>query len=166
MQAVNASPSFVIAGLLAFSLALPQAADAQTAAPASNAAAQPAGQAVFRAEEIDQMIAPIALYSDQLLVQVLMASTYPLEVVQAERWVSAPANSKLKGDQLAAALESQSWDPSVKSIAQFPVVLKMMSDKIDWTQRLGDAFLAQQADVMNGVQRLRQKAQSAGNLKS
>ena len=112
------------------------------------------------------MVAPIALYPDTLLAQIFMASTYPLEIVQAQRWLNESANAKLKGDELAKALEPQTWDPSVKSLVPFPQVLGMMNDKLDWTQRLGDAFLAQQADVMEAVQRLRRKAQDSGTLKS
>jgi uncharacterized membrane protein YgcG len=119
---------------------------------------------VFKAEELDQLLAPIALHPDDLLAQILMAATYPLEVVQAARWVKA--NQNLKGNQLTAALEKQDWDPSVKSLVNFSQVLQMMSDKLDWTQKLGDAVLAQQKDVMDTVQRLRKKAYDAGNLKS
>jgi Protein of unknown function (DUF3300) len=119
---------------------------------------------VFNTEELDQILAPIALYPDQLLAQVLMASTYPLEIVQAERWAKDPNNAKLTGDPLAAAIEQQSWDPSVKSLVPFPQVLQMMNEKLDWTQKLGDAFLAHQQDVMNSVQRLRKQAQAAGML--
>ena len=93
-----------------------------------------------------------------------MASTYPLEVVQAERW--AKQNKSLKGDALKSALEKQTWDDSVKALAPFPDVLTMMSEKLEWTQKLGDAFLAQQKDVMDTVQKLRRKAAEAGNLKS
>jgi hypothetical protein len=118
----------------------------------------------FKQEELDQLVAPIALYPDSLLTQVLMASTYPLEVVQADRW--AKQNKDLKGDALAKALEAQPWDPSVKSLVNFPQVLTMMSDKLDWTQKLGDAFLAQQKDVMATIQDLRKKAQDSGNLKT
>jgi len=119
---------------------------------------------VFKAEELEQILAPIALYPDSLLTQVLMASTYPLEIVQADRW--AKQNKNMKGDSLAKALEAQSWDPSVKSLVNFPQVLTMMSDKVDWTQKVGDAFLAQQKDVLGTVQKLRAKAQAAGNLKT
>jgi hypothetical protein len=162
-----------VAGALAVFLAGLAAAEAQDTPPTPPAEAAQAPQAppapqapVFRPEEIDQMVAPIALYPDQLLAQILMAATYPLEVVKAERWLEDPANAKLSGDALAAALEQQTWDPSVKSLVPFPPVLKMMNDKLDWTQRLGDAFLAQQADVMSSVQRLRRQAQDAGTLKS
>lgn len=117
-------------------------------------------------EELSQLLAPIALYPDDLLTNVLMASTYPLDVVQASRWRAEPANAKLKGDALAKVLEKKDWDPSVKALVQFPDVLKMMSEKLDWTQKLGDAFLAQQDDVMSNIQFLRQKADEAGNLKS
>ena len=124
----------------------------------------PKNQKLFKQEELDQILAPIALYPDDLLSQVLMASTYPLEVVQAERW--AKQNKSLKGDALAQALEKQDWDPSVKSLVNFPDVLTMMSEKLDWTQKLGDAFLEQQKEVMDTVQKLRQKADEAGNLKT
>jgi hypothetical protein len=115
-------------------------------------------------EELDQMLASIALYPDDLLSQTLMASTYPIEVVQAERWVKA--NSKLTGDALAKALEKQTWDPSVRSLVQCPQVLTMMSEKLDWTVSLGNAFIGQQKQVMETVQKLRAKAKEAGNLAS
>ena len=118
----------------------------------------------FKPEEIEQLVAPIALYPDSLVSQILMASTYPLEIVQADRW--AKANKTLKGEALTKALEAQNWDPSVKSLVNFPQVLATMSEKLDVTQKLGDAFLAQQKDVMDAIQRLRAKAQAQGNLKT
>ena len=118
----------------------------------------------FTQQELDQMLAPIALYPDSLLTQILMASTYPLEVVEAARW--SRANPSLKGDQAVQAVTQNSWDPSVKSLVAFPQILQMMDEKLDWTERLGDAFLAQQTQVMDTVQNLRQKAYEAGNLKS
>jgi uncharacterized membrane protein YgcG len=118
----------------------------------------------FKPEELDQIVAPIALFPDSLLAQIFMASTYPLEIVEAARW--SKENPKVTGDALSAAMEKQSWDPAVKSLTAFPDVITMMSDKLDWTQKLGDAFLAQQKDVMDAVQRLRAKAQKEGNLKS
>ena len=132
----------------------------------SNVSAQDMNRppAVFTQEELDQMLAPVALYPDSLLAQVLMAATYPLEVVQAARFVDARPG--LQGDALARAIAPMPWDPSVKSLAQFPSVLAMMNDKLDWTQRLGDAFLSQQANVMDTVQNLRMRAQIAGNLQS
>src|SRR5215831_11383711 len=127
-------------------------------------AAQGTTDAVFQPGEIEQLVAPIALYPDELVSQILMASTYPLEVVEAARWVKA--NKTLKGDALTTALEKQTWDPSVKSLVNFPQVLDMMDQKLDLTQRLGDAFLAQQKDVLDAIQRLRAKAQAQGNLKT
>jgi hypothetical protein len=127
--------------------------------------AQQAGSApVFKQEELDQILAPIALYPDSLVSQILIASTYPLEIVQADRF--AKQNANLKGDALTKSLEAQSWDPSVKSLVNFPRVLTMMNEKLDWTQKLGDAFLAQQKAVMDTIQSLRAKAQAAGNLKT
>ncbi len=122
------------------------------------------GEMIFSQEELDQMLAPIALYPDELLAQVLIAATYPLEVVRASRWVQA--NPNLKGDQLAAVLEQQDWDPSVKSLVNFPSVLQMMNDRLEWTQRLGDAFLAQEDEVMDTVQELRRRAQAEGSLRT
>ncbi len=118
----------------------------------------------FRQEELDQMLAPIALYPDALLSQVLMAATYPLEVVQAARW--SRANPGLKGEQAVRAVEARDWDPSVKSLVAFPQILTMMDERLEWTERLGDAFLGQQAAVMDSVQHLRDKAYAAGNLRS
>jgi hypothetical protein len=120
--------------------------------------------AAFSKEQIDQLVAPIALYPDALVAQVLMAATYPLEVVQAARWTKA--NPKVTGKALEDAMQKQPWDPSVKSLTATPQVLAMMNDKLDWMQQLGDAFLAQQKDMLDGVQRLRSKALAAGNLKS
>ncbi|MEM5275933.1 DUF3300 domain-containing protein [Cupriavidus taiwanensis] len=127
--------------------------------------AQPQSQpAPYQAEEIEAMVAPIALYPDPLLSQVLMASTYPLEVTLAARWVKA--HPGVKGDAAVKAIQNESWDVSVKSLVAFPQILEPMGDKLDWTQKLGDAFLAQQKDVLDAVQRLRARAQQAGHLKS
>ncbi|HWZ72461.1 MAG TPA: DUF3300 domain-containing protein [Casimicrobiaceae bacterium] len=114
--------------------------------------------------ELDALVAPIALYPDDLLAQVLMASTYPLEIVMAARFVQQ--NPSLTGDALDQALRDQNWDPSVISLTAYPQVLVMMNDKLDWTQRLGDAFLANEQQVMDTVQALRSRAQAAGNLQS
>ena len=124
----------------------------------------PDGPAPYKPEEIEALVAPIALYPDPVLAQVLMASTYPLEIVYAARWVKA--NPDLKGDDAVQAVQNQTWDTSVKSLVAFPQVLEPMYDKLDWTQKLGDAFLAQQKDVFAAVQRLRSRANEAGNLKS
>ncbi|CAG4892241.1 DUF3300 domain-containing protein [Paraburkholderia saeva] len=121
-------------------------------------------QPTFKPEEIEALVAPIALYPDSVLSQVLMASTYPLEIVHAARWVKA--NPNIKGDAAVKAVQDQTWDVSVKSLVAFPQVLEPMNEKIDWTQKLGDAFLAQEKDVLAAVQRLRAKAQESGNLKS
>ena len=118
----------------------------------------------FRKEELDQMLAPIALYPDSLIAQILMASTYPLEVVQAGRWVQQ--DKTLTGDALDDALKEKSWDPSIKSLCHFPDVLFAMSDKLDQTRKLGDAFLSQKNDVMATIQQLRRKAEKQGNLKT
>jgi hypothetical protein len=135
-----------------------------TMPPGLIAQQQPEAGTVFKPEELEQIVAPIALHPDDLIAQILMASTYPLEVVQAERFTKQNAN--LKGDALTTALEKQDWDPSVKSLVNFPQVLTMMSEKLDWTQRLGDAFLADEKKVLDTIQSLRAKAQAAGNLKT
>ena len=114
--------------------------------------AESRAQAPQSSEQLDALTAPIALYSDALLAQVLIASTYPAEVAQAAQW--AQQNSSLQGAALNSALEQQPWDPSVKALVQVPTVLQQMNSRMDWTQQLGDAFLAQQADVMDSVQRL------------
>ncbi len=132
-------------------------------APAAAPAATEAATLAFSQEQIEQMVAPIALYPDALLAQLLMSSTYPLEIVQATRWVKK--NPGLKDEALDKALREQPWDPSVKSMAMFPSVLERMNDNLDWTQDLGDAFLAQEKDVMDAVQKLRKEAQQTGALK-
>ncbi|MFZ0889999.1 MAG: DUF3300 domain-containing protein [Candidatus Binataceae bacterium] len=135
---------------------------AQERPPAPSASMSP--DRLFSPGQLDQMLAPIALYPDPLIAQILMAATYPLEVVEADRWLQVPANASLHGNQLAAALREQPWDPSVKSLVPFPQILKMMDDNLEWTEKLGDAFLAQQAEVMDSVQRLRRRAEGAGAL--
>jgi len=119
---------------------------------------------ILRAEQLDQLLAPIALYPDALLAQILMAATYPLDIVKARRWFQDPRHAALSGDQLAAALEAETWDPSIKALVTFPQILMMMDANLDWTEELGDAFMAQQADVMDAIQRLRQQAAAAGTL--
>ena len=138
------------------------AASAQATAPIPGPA-KPAANPLSKAQ-LDQLVAPIALYPDPLLSQVLMASTYPLEVVEAARWVRDPANQALKGDPLTQALKQQNWDPSVMALVPFPKLLALMADKLQWTEALGNAFLAQQADVMNAVHELRHQAMEAGNI--
>ena len=153
----------VFVPLLVTTLVSPGLLAQQPAAPAQAASAPVAGK-TFSQQDLDQLLAPIALYPDALLAQVLMASTYPLEIVEAARW--AKANPGLKDKALEDAMQKQSWDPAVKALAAVPQVLQQMNDKLDWTQKLGDAFLAQQAEVMKTVQGLRAKAQAAGNLKA
>ncbi|MEM5430245.1 DUF3300 domain-containing protein [Cupriavidus oxalaticus] len=141
----------------------PPAATPASALPGGAAQAQ-SEPAPYKAEEIEALVAPIALYPDALLSQVLMASSYPLEVALAARWLKA--HPDLKGDAAVKAVQNETWDVSVKSLVAFPQILGPMGDKLDWTQKLGDAFLAQQKDVMAAVQRLRLRAQQAGHLKS
>lgn len=129
-------------------------------------AAQQSEATQFNIEQLDALLAPIALYPDGLLTQVLMAATYPLQIVEASRWLQQDGHGQLQGDALAKALESQNWDPSVKSLVPIPQVLAMLDGKLDWTQQVGYAFATQQADVMNSIQRLRAQAQQAGSLHS
>lgn len=159
----------VLAGLLAIGLPVQSLAQQQqpTGAPPPAGGAPPATapeQAALSTAQLDALLAPVALYPDTLLAQVLMASTYPLEVIQAERWVAE--NKKLKGDQLKAAAEKQPWDNSVKALVATPSVLEMMSKNLEWTQKLGDAVLAQQPDVMDAVQRMRSRAHANKKLSS
>lgn len=130
----------------------------------SPASAQSAGSEAYPQEALDQLLAPIALYPDQLLTQILIASTYPMDVVEAADLVRL--NPNLDVAILDQVLAEKNWDPSVKSLAAFPQVLTMMNDQFEWIQRLGNAFLVDQPRVMDTVQRLRQKALAAGNLRS
>jgi Protein of unknown function (DUF3300)/Chaperone of endosialidase len=145
---------------LGFLFFLPLGVAAQAQSPPAAAS----GQQLLKSEELDALVAPIALYPDKLLAGVLIASTYPLEVVQADRWVTEHKN--LKGERLKAEADKQAWDDSVKSLIATPSVLTMMSTKLDWTQKLGDAFLAQQPDVMDAIQRLRSRAYANNKLTS
>jgi hypothetical protein len=132
-------------------------------APGSTSAAGGApAAAALKPEQLEAMVAPLALYPDPLLSQVLVASTYPLEIIEAQQWVGK--NPTLKGDALLEAAKKQPWDPSVQSMVGFPDVIKRMSENIRWTTDLGNAFLAQQSDVLDAVQRLRVKAKDAGKL--
>lgn len=140
---------------------VPAAAQTADTSAASGAQAQTPGQPraaaeMLKPEQLEALVAPIALYPDELLANVLAASTYPLEVVQADRWLKE--HKTLRGDALKTEVEKQPWDDSIKALASTAEVLSMMSDKLDWTKVLGDAVLAQQSDVMDAVQRLRTKA--------
>ena len=141
---------------------LAQAAPAAaTQAPAAKAGA---ADAKLPADQLDALVSPIALYPDPLLSQVLVASTYPLEIVQLQQWLAK--NSGLKDKALADAVGKQPWDPSIQSMAALPDVVKRLGDDVQWTTELGNAFLAQQSDVMDAVQRMRKKAQGTGALKT
>ncbi len=115
-------------------------------------------------DQLDSLVAPIALYPDPLLSQVLVASTYPIEIIQLQQWLAR--HKDLKGDALVAAVEKEDWDPSIQGLAALPDAVKQLAENIKWTTDLGNAFLAQQSDVMDAVQRMRAKAKDAGNLKS
>ena len=155
-----------ISTLLATLFLVSPMALAQTAPPggAPQNSQATADAKTFSQQELDQLLAPIALYPDALLAQILMGATYPLEIVQAARWVKD--NPKLTGKALEDAVAQQPWDPAVKALTVVPQVLQQMNDRLEWTQKIGDAFLAQQGDVMSTVQSLRAKADASGNLKS
>jgi uncharacterized membrane protein YgcG len=157
-----------LACVLAFALLLPMlpqslaaAQDQDAQAPAQPSQAPPYTQQT--PDQLQQLVAPIALYPDSLVAQVLAASTFPAEIVEADRYVQA--NPDLKGDALAKAVDQQSWDPSVKALTAFPTVLGNMDKNISWTSSLGDAYYNQEQGVMDAIQVMRQKAQQAGNLK-
>jgi hypothetical protein len=140
-------------------------AQAESFGPTGQSNEQPATTPVQQTpQELQQLVAPIALYPDALVAQILAASTYPAEIVEADRWVQSHSN--LKGEELAKEVDKQSWDPSVKALAQFPSVLENMDKNLSWTSSLGDAYANQQQDVTNAVQTLRQQAHKAGHLDS
>ena len=124
-------------------------------------AASPAKQSP---QELNQLVAPIALYPDALVAQILAASTYPTQIVEADRWMQGHSN--LKGEKLAKEVDKQDWDPSVKAVTQFPSVLENMDKNLSWTSSLGDAYINQPQDVTDAVQTLRQQARNAGHLNS
>jgi Protein of unknown function (DUF3300) len=143
---------------------LPAATSAPAPGPAPKANQGVLLDAPRSPEQLDQLVAPIALYPDELVAQVLAAATYPAEVVEAQRWMQS--HSDLKGDSLAKAVDTQPWDSSVKALAQFPTELAMMDKNLSWTSALGEAYMNDSQAVMNAVQEMRVKAQRAGNLKS
>ncbi len=149
---------------LAIVVATAVSAVAQQPAATSPAGSSPPDQTLLKPEQLEALVAPIALYPDALLANMLAAATYPLEVVEADRFVKE--NKNLKGDTLKAAIDKKSWDDSVKALTATPSVLDMMSDKLDWSKSLGDAMLAQQADLMDAIQRLREKARANNKLSS
>ena len=152
-------PSQLLAGLLITALSLPAVVPVAYAQGSGQNQASKQSQA-----QLEALVAPIALYPDPLVSQILMASTYPLEVSEATNWLRN--NSNLKGDGLNNALQQQNWDPSVKSLVSFPPVLEMMGSQLSWTQNLGNAVLAQQSDTMAAIQALRAKAKKTGSLQS
>src|SRR4051812_48161883 len=135
----------------------------QNASPAPTSRSATAA-AKIPPEQLDSLVSPVALYPDPLLAQVLAASTYPLEIVLLQRWLAK--NSTLKDKALADAVSKQSWDPSVQALAALPDLVKRLADDVQWTADLGNAFLSQQSDVMDAVQRMRKKAQDKGTLKT
>jgi hypothetical protein len=144
--------------------ATPVSTPLSTAAPSAASAEPGPAPGAATAQELQELVSPIALYPDVLVAQILAASTYPAQVVEAERWLKA--NPNVTGDQLAASVNSQPWDPSIKSLTQFPSVLQTMSESLAWTSALGEAYYNQPGDVMNAIQALRNMAVNAGNLKS
>lgn len=162
MRTSPSRPLSTLAAILAVSCSIASSAFAQTP-PAAAPEAPTVDKPPLKQEELDQLLAPIALYPDSLVSQILMACTYPLEVVEASRWAK---QNKLTGDAMGKALEAQTWDASVKSLVNFPQVLEMLNEKLDMTIKIGDAFIGQQKQVLDTVQSLRAKAKAAGNLES
>ncbi|SRR6266852_4401214 len=157
----------ILVSLLSLALlcaAWPQDLSAYQDAQTPPQTAQGAPYAQQTPEQLQQLVAPIALYPDSLVAQILAASTFPEQVVEADRWVQA--HPDLKGDALAQAVDQQPWDPSVKALAAFPSVLGNMDKNLSWTSSLGDAYYNQEQDVMDAVQVMRQRAEEAGNLKT
>ena len=143
-------------------LGRPAMAQGGDAAPPQGNAAPPAPS--FSQAQLEQMVAPIALYPDALVSQILIAATYPIQVVEAYQWLSS--NKKASSAQMQQAAKAKGWDPSVQSLLSFPQIVERMYQNVEWTQQLGEAFLAQQSEVMSTIQAMRQKAYAAGNLKS
>jgi hypothetical protein len=135
---------------------------AQSSPPQDAPQEQPAAK--IPNDQLDSLVAPIALYPDPQLAQVLVASTYPLEIIQLQQWL--PQHKGLKDKALVEAVEKEDWDPSIQAMEPLPDVVKQLAENIKWTTDLGNAFLALQSDVMDAVQRMRMKAKDAGNLKS
>src|ERR1700746_3682636 len=159
MRCISLLSALAIMAAASVSAAAQQPAPAQAQAPSA-----PTDQTLLKPEQLEALVAPIALYPDALLANMLAAATYPLEVVEADRWVKE--NKNLKGDALAAEARKKGWDDSVKALTATPSVLDMMSDKLDWTKSLGDAMLAQQADLMDAIQRRRETARANNKLSS
>jgi hypothetical protein len=159
---MNATIKLIPLALVLLGLGIPLGAQEQ--APPTASTPTTSAPTTFTNDRLEQMAAPIALYPDALVAQILMASTYPLEIVEASRWVEK--NPALTGAALEEALKQNEWDPSVKALCGFPTVLKQMNDNLAWTKDLGDAFLAQKVELMDTIQKMRHKALDAGNLKT
>ncbi|HLQ90885.1 MAG TPA: DUF3300 domain-containing protein, partial [Xanthobacteraceae bacterium] len=158
MQAIGPTARRLTAVTTALALVLGTWAYLPARAQQGQEQQQPAEQ--LSPAQLDQLVAPIALYPDNLLGQILSASTYPLEVVMAARW--SAGNAQVTGQALENAMQSQPWDPSVKALAAVPQALKMMSEKLEWCQQLGEAYLSQPDDIAAAVQRLRARADASG----
>jgi hypothetical protein len=155
----------LVVSVLGGTLAAGEAAALQTAqTPPAGAQAAPADAAKLSTDQLESLVAPLALYPDPLLAQCLVASTYPLDIVAAQQWLDK--NSTLKGEALTKAAQEQSWDPSVQALVEIPDALKRLSENIEWTTDLGDAFLAQEQEVMDAVQSMRKKAKDSGKLET
>ena len=157
---------FLLVYLLPGAVALfpAQAPDASNPSPDASPQAKPAPQQVLSPEQLDNLVAPIALYPDPLLSQILVASTYPLEVVEAQQWLQR--NPNLHGQELVDAAKQQRWDPSIQALVAVPDALEKLNQDVRWTADLGNAFLAQQAQLMDAVQRMRARAKEKGRLTS
>ena len=158
MSAKRMLTMLVIGAMLLAGLTVPMLAIQQANADQTVQAAQQTP------DQLQQMVAPFALYPDELVAQILAASTYPTQIVEAERWMEK--NQKLQGDKLAKEVDKQSWDPSVKALTQFPSVLTRMDQNLSWTSAVGDAYFNQQQDVLDAIQVLRKRAEDAGTLQS
>jgi hypothetical protein len=165
LQLMSSNGAFrCLTAILCAALLIPGEALAWVAWQQPTSAAAPEAAAKIPNDQLDSLVAPIALYPDPMLAQVLAASTYPLEIIQLQQWMEK--NKDLKDQALVDALKKQNWDPSIQALAMLPDVVKRLSDDIQWTADLGNAFLAQQSDLMDAVQRMRKKAQEKGNLKT
>jgi uncharacterized membrane protein YgcG len=164
LPALLISGSLVLAAVQVGCVSQASEADTAPAAAVVPPSSSEADQVAQSPDELNQLVAPIALYPDALVAQIVAAAGYPTEVVEADRWIQQ--NSSLKGEELAKAADSQSWDPSVKALIQFPSVLATMDKNLSWTSALGEAYVNQPQNVLDAVQVMRQRAQQAGNLKS
>jgi hypothetical protein len=156
--------SLFLAALVVFGIVVQVVGQTPAAATATTASASPTSLTPANTKQLQQLVAPIALYPDSLVAQILAAATYPDQVVQADRWLQS--HPQLTGDQLAQAVDQQTWDPSVKALTEFPSVLANMDKNLSWTSSLGDAYVNNQSAVMDAVQAMRQSAENSGNLKT